>query len=298
MKNAIVSAPKLGKTAGIVVLNSRGTSTRAEVTDCFVSGDITCGIGNPIYGAMAGGIAAYSCGTKTSSSIIKNCIAMANVTTTNESVFRAGLICGYPNGVSFRSNAAYSGEITIPNGITGDVGRIYGCSTYSNSMERNAANSEITINGITVSQGGKNGEDKSPADMKKKETYESIGWDFENVWTMDIKNGYPVPKSFENNPLKVKFLVTVTEKLSNDIGTISFMVTSFNNLISAVAIVASYTGEKDLKDTKVLDIGKLTAEESKDILAEISKYDEGDEIDIYIWDSMESLRPLCEKTTL
>ena len=35
-------------------------------------------------------------------------------------------------------------------------------------------------------------------DMKKQETYTNVGWDFEKIWIMDTKTGYP-RLQWENN---------------------------------------------------------------------------------------------------
>ena len=56
-------------------------------------------------------------------------------------------------------------------------------TTYQNNL----ACADITVNGQSVNDGAannKNGQNKSADELKQQSTYEDIGWDFTNVWTM------------------------------------------------------------------------------------------------------------------
>lgn len=192
--NALVDAPYLSKAAGITCLNGRESGVNAAVKSCYVSGVLKCGP-RPGYGPMIGGIASYS-----ATSTIEHCIADTELEVYGSSdMVSAGIICGYPNAVTFTRNVAYGGSISYDASVCSKpyIGRIYGLDTYTNhALTANLANEGITVNGTTFSNGGKNGENRTAEQLRKQETYEDAGWDFEIEWEMDTDAGYPIPKFF------------------------------------------------------------------------------------------------------
>lgn len=192
VKNSTVTAPKLGKAAGIAALNGRNTKEEATISDCRFDGSLSCG-GNTAYGAMMGGITAYTAGTQT---LVENCYANAAITytgTENETTVSAAMICGYPNAVSIRANVAGGGNFTIPQNVTtANIGRIYGLynAKYQVQTKNNLANEEISINGNAIipedneKDNAVQGKSKTADTLTEKGTYTAIGWDFKSCWKM------------------------------------------------------------------------------------------------------------------
>lgn len=192
VKNGTVTAPKLGKAAGIAALNGRNTKEKATISDCRFDGSLSCG-GNTAYGAMMGGITAYTAGTQT---LIENCYANAEINYTGaekETTVSAAMICGYPNAVSIRANVAGGGTFTIPKNVTtANIGRIYGLynEKYQVQTKDNLANEEISMNGNAIvpeeneKESAVHGKSKTADALTGKETYTAIGWDFKSCWKM------------------------------------------------------------------------------------------------------------------
>lgn len=192
VKNSSVTAPGLGKAAGIAALNGRNTSAVSKIQNCRFDGNLSCG-GNTAYGAMLGGITAYSAGSKT---LVENCYANAEITYTGtgaNTTVSAAIICAYPNALTLKGNVAGGGNFTLPNNVTtANIGRIYGLYNikYNVHAEDNLANESISVNGnpIVTTDSTKDkatqGTAKTADDLAKKETYTSMGWDFKNCWTM------------------------------------------------------------------------------------------------------------------
>ena len=192
VKNSTVTAPLLGKAAGIAALNGRGTSATAKISNCRFDGTLSCG-GNTNYGAMMGGITAYTAGSQT---LVENCYANADITYTGtaaNTIVSAALICGYPNAVTIKGNVAGGGSFIIPSNVTTkNIGRIYGLynTWYNVKTQDNLANENITLNGTkivpadTTKDQVTHGTSKSSTDLETKETYTAIGWNFKSCWTM------------------------------------------------------------------------------------------------------------------
>ncbi len=192
VKNSTVTATGLGKAAGIAALNGRNTYAASTIQNCRFDGDISCG-GNTAYGAMMGGITAYTAGSKT---LVENCYTNANITYTGSSAnttVSAAMICGYPNALTIRGNVAGGGSFTIPSNVTtSNIGRIYGLynTKYNVKTENNLANENITLNGTVITpedstkDSATQGKSISEDEASTKDTYTAIGWDFKNYWCM------------------------------------------------------------------------------------------------------------------
>ncbi len=193
VRNAVVDAPNLPKAAGIAVMNGRTNGHNGTISCCVFEGTIVCGPRASAYGPQMGGIAAYS-----ATSTIEYCLVNADIThkmndSIQSTVAHAALICGYPNGVTFRSNVAYGGSITIEGEVaTQNVGRIYGYTYYNQEPTNNLAYENITINGEIITDTHiKQGASVSADALIKQETYEQIGWDFDLQWVMNDGTAYP-----------------------------------------------------------------------------------------------------------
>lgn len=182
------------KVSGIAA-ELRGASS---VTNCWVDGSAKAK-------KMPGGIAGYAHNT----SVIKHNLASMDLTVVNSNNtgtrgIDAGAIVSYPgsgNAVTIDGNVSLDGSITYTGTVTGFVGRILGyyqaTGSYAVSvLDKNLANSAITISGTTVSgtATSQNGADTSAAELAKQSTYEGIGWSFETDWTFDKALGHPLPK--------------------------------------------------------------------------------------------------------
>lgn len=196
VKNSTVTAPGLGKAAGIAALNGRNLSAAASIQDCRFDGSISCG-GNTAYGAMMGGITAYSAGSQT---LIKNCYAEADMTYTGtgaDVIVSAAVICGYPNALTLQANVAGEGSIEFPSNVTtANVGRIYGLynTSYHVKTGDNLANETIFFNGSPIvsedsaRDQATNGTGVTADELSQQETYTEIGWDFRDCWKMGTDN--------------------------------------------------------------------------------------------------------------
>ena len=201
--NSTVAAPGLGKAAGIAALNGRNNQAAAAIRDCRFDGSVSCG-GNTGYGAMLGGITAYTAGSGT---LVENCYANADITYTGTSAkttVSAALIGGYPNALTFRSCVSGGGSITLPDNVTtANVGRIYGLynAAYNVKVEHNLACDSITLNGTaivpadTAKDTAVHGISKTADELSEKETYTAVGWDFIDCWTMG-EDGRPERNRF------------------------------------------------------------------------------------------------------
>ncbi|MBD9197919.1 MAG: hypothetical protein EGQ09_12845, partial [Clostridiales bacterium] len=155
------------------------------IQNCYFLGDLESNW-------ETGGITSFNYnGTAT----VKNCYAGGNYVSRMNNM---GFISGYAyNGTRITGNVALYGSIKGTDNLARICGRNNGVdenTTYQNNL----ACAEITVNGQTVSGGAannKNGADKTTAELKNQTTYEAIGWDFSNVWTMDEVLGRPVLKT-------------------------------------------------------------------------------------------------------
>ena len=141
------------RTAGLVGQADGGS----QINRCYATGNIT-GI---YYGA---GIVGNLSGTNTKTT---NCVALNNqLTFTDQSSWAARVIGGYDEA---------AGD---PDG--------------SNLA---LATMQVSLNGVPVTKYDDlvEGIAKSEADLKQQATYEAMGWDFSDVWTMSA-DGYPVLK--------------------------------------------------------------------------------------------------------
>ena len=202
--DAVVYAPHLPKAAGIAVLNARTTGINATISRCVFEGTLTMGPRTGSYGPMAGGVAAYS-----ATSTIEYCVVNADIIYQgNESIqssnIYAGIICGYSNRVTYRSNVAYGGSITV-DGEVGDMrlAGIYAPISFSQTPITNVSCEDITLNGTKIEASDNNGTLVTATDLTKQETYENIGYNFYLFWEMTEK--YPLPKNSDSDdPLELE----------------------------------------------------------------------------------------------
>jgi hypothetical protein len=145
------------------------------VENCIANGDVKVG-GDPAGSsggfydnvASAGGIFATGDGT------VKYCVAnMENITSllSEDELYFDRITNNFSSGGSF-----------LP--------RDYSPTIISNY----ALNTMNTPNTIVSNLNGTSGLDKTSSELQKKSTYESLGWDFNNVWAM--VSGKPIQRIF------------------------------------------------------------------------------------------------------
>lgn len=213
VSNASVKAPNAAKAAGITALNGRNNQNSATVSNCYVSGDFSCGGTAVSFGSMMGGIASYS-----SASTIRNCIADVNLHCDTSGISTAivsqSSIVGYINAVTLKGNVAYGGCITEEGQVgTHGAGGIYGtiaATSGKNTISDNLTCEEITVNGTAAAASAKNGTLTDRASLQEKQTYMELGWLFDLEWEMTEEN-YPIPKVF-SYPDEAVARVTATLK--------------------------------------------------------------------------------------
>lgn len=138
--------------------------------------------------ANAGGIAGYNYGTVT------KCYATGDIKSTSCS---AGVVGYNDNTKSLISNCVALNNKVEVTSSTGIVSRVLG-GTKNNAPAPGKNNyalktMAVSINGIpqTIYDDLLNGTAKQATDLYSKSTYETLGWDFSNVWKIDEGKGYP-----------------------------------------------------------------------------------------------------------
>ena len=214
VKSSTVDAGLVPKTGGITSMNSSGAkkgSVVGIIRNCVVEDTLLIGgprsAGNG-YGLMMGGIAGYS-----ATSNIENCL-VHNVTiqAANENTcpFYAAMLVGYGSGGNIEGNVIVSGKIErtsdTPLFTTVKYGGVISAKnsaaggpftgSYPNLID--TANAAPPPSGAAIA-----GTVKTADELKDKETYIALGWDFEDIWEM--KGDYPALKdSNEKGALKLE----------------------------------------------------------------------------------------------
>lgn len=216
---------KGGLMAGTIAAMNKGTISKCSVINgkvisdgCENCGGITgnCQPGSAVEHCyfqgtvkayrQPAGIAGYAY-----KSTINGCFVEAAIT--SSSAF-AGLICAYPNTSVITNNVVYDGSISggKDEGPSGRwTHRIIGlddkmstltiknnlCNSSVAKFDQDGANTQIS-----------NGQDVTSQQLTSQDTYKSIGWDFDNVWTMNEKYNRPMLKFAKVLPKSDRITVT------------------------------------------------------------------------------------------
>lgn len=204
--NGTVTANGMAKAAGIAALNGRDGNNSATIRYCSFTGSLSCGQRkNTEWGPMIGGITAHN-----HSSILEYCIADADMTvvggTSNN--LRMGIIIGYcdsANKSTIRYNVAYGGEITYADSAaTTKYTEPLRGNGGTATIEDNIVSDSITINGNSYTGTIVGAVTVRAQALKSQETYENIGWEFEDCWKMG-EDGFPVFRGKEEiAPIKLE----------------------------------------------------------------------------------------------
>lgn len=187
---------------GIMVNVNKGT-----IENSYSTGKI---IGNSTVGGLVGESVgtvknAYSlANVKAKVSQAGGLIGITNVGSTTENSYATGMVSAASSNAGGLSGYAYTGT-TIQNSVSlnklvntaSAANRVVGKIKDTPTLVNNSATTDMLISteGQTVaSADNEKGMDKSQAELKSKGTFESIGWDFDNVWMWDTNVERPVLK--------------------------------------------------------------------------------------------------------
>ncbi len=205
-----------------------GETTGGTIDQCFTQGIITAtGTGSYVGGLVGKNLATltncYSNATITSSynaagivaynySLVDKCYATGNLFSSN---YAAGIV-GYNDG----ANAVVSNCVAMNNKIEilyesqqqqqgGGYGQriIGGIKNGAPAPEMNnyaLKTMQVSVNNVAqkVYDDIMNGVGKNISDLLKADTYQELGWDFTNIWTISEDESYPLLK--ENTGTSVK----------------------------------------------------------------------------------------------
>lgn len=196
--------------------------------DCYGKGDIDVEMSSYLNSIQVGGIVQDII---RKDAVVRRCYFMGNVKVATPEVYnenaggavRIGGIAGdiynshNDQGVTTIKNCfSITPSVTLINRTTGTeiedftrIGRIWGYYTDTTMDAHNYALNTATYNGSTIfpdedkTLTGKDGQDITITELRKKATYEAEGWDFENVWDINpyYNNGFPYLR-WENTEIK------------------------------------------------------------------------------------------------
>ncbi|MFA5625079.1 MAG: metallophosphoesterase [Bradymonadales bacterium] len=217
VRGRLFGSKSVGNGGGIV---GKVHSATGSIEDSLFVGSVTAH-------NRAAGIAAYIAGNgqMPPSFAIQRCLAKADVTTTattlpdnQESSRVAGIIAGFSdaNGASVQNCVAFDGKITHAQDAQGYFARVCAFTTHKTVLAGNLASEDVTLadsNGNAENftpvgaQNNVNGLSKKRAELNAQATYESLGWDFNSVWKIDMESEHPVLgfKSDEPHAKKIVF---------------------------------------------------------------------------------------------
>ena len=132
-----------------------------------------------------------------------NCYASGNIATLNKSAktISCGLV-GYNDGSNAKlSKCAAMNKYLVSNSDIGNAFRVIG--GFKNSATTPELNNYaldamlLSVNGIPqkVSDNVMNGVAKTQAELTTSSPYQTLGWDFSSVWSIEAGNGYPYLKA-------------------------------------------------------------------------------------------------------
>lgn len=214
-----------------VSITSKGKSERAKVgglvgnmdggtiDECFSEGNVACSINN----ATTGGLVGYS-----NTATISNSYSTADVTGTE---FTAGLVAyslgkidkcysaGNVNGVMYGSgvvgeldgaNSQITNCVALNNTLTLTAESSWGCRVVG-GFKNGAAEPGSTNYALSTMQVSLNGVPQKKTDdniegvamtqnvLQDKQFYVNLGWNFTDVWAINVGKGYPYLKNIGEN---------------------------------------------------------------------------------------------------
>ena len=196
------------------------TNSTMGVTNCYFSGSI---IGNENIGGLVG--------YQYYGHIEKN-YSNANITGT----YSVGGICGYISGYfsTIRKNVVIGSSIKASEG---NVARVYGRATSNVTIGNEGTNDENKCYNriVVISQGVaqeisddlQNGTGVSLTTLKYKATYVGMGWDFNDIWSIQETESFPYMKRQTAPPVITSDVVSGATTVSGicvDGGTITLEV--------------------------------------------------------------------------
>ena len=186
----VISDKENDYTGGFAGYNSQTAAPNySRIEDCWSSGTVQ-GYEN------AGGIV----GQNQALASVKRCYSTSEIIVTSDTSFGAGGIVGLLGTINGNSGvadcAALNPSIKLSGAGTGvNIHRIFGIGDGESSNNYAWKDMVITLNSTYNPEKGLAGADGEDLDSQKpqREFYETeLGWNFTNIWEMDISDEYPV----------------------------------------------------------------------------------------------------------
>ena len=179
-----VSSREISHIGGIVGENS----DVGQISDCYSDAVVSSGYSN--NNDYGGGIAGYNFGK------IEHCYACGDV-----SGYKVAGVCGYNSG----AEAVLTGCVAANSQISGEVNalRVLGGYPWGTTAPERTDNyaekgMKVLLDGEleTISDDPLNGTAKPKEELMKQATYETLGWNFTDVWKIDEGASYPYLPQF------------------------------------------------------------------------------------------------------
>lgn len=178
----VSSTRSSARVGGIVGENGDGGQT----SDCYSDAEIEA-LGNDSYG---GGIVGYNLGK------IEHCYACGDV-----SGYNVAGVCGYNSG----ANAQTTGCVAANSNLSGSKQALRVIGGFSSDATAPGLTDNYAVSGMVVSVNGVpqtiyddplNGTAKPEEELMKQVTYETLGWNFTDMWKIDEGASYPYLPQF------------------------------------------------------------------------------------------------------
>lgn len=213
-----ISASGTGnKVGGLFGTTRYSSSIATTISECYSTGTIQVTGSNSWTGGIVGSLAtnsqlsdSYSTATITGTqytaglvgqasggSKINRCYASGNLT----GIYKGAGIVGYlydtntktTNCVALNNILSYTDQSAWASRVIGGADEAAGVPDDSNLA---LATMQVSLNNIPVTKFDDpfEGISKSEAELKQAATYEAMGWDFSEIWSIDESTGYPYLK--------------------------------------------------------------------------------------------------------
>ena len=258
--------------------------------DCYGKGDIDVEMSSYLNSIQVGGVVQD---IFRKDAVVRRCYFMGNIKVTtpetyNESAGKAVRIGGIvgdiynshnDQGVTTIKNCfSITPSVTLINRTTGTeiedftrIGRIWGYYTDTTMNAHNYALDVATYNSSTTFPNedktltGKDGQDITISALRKKETYEAEGWDFENVWAIhpDYNSGFPYLRCFGlyETPVQSRHIKVYESNFGANVGDLKAIIKDITDAKVTDELNGSYTFQFntviDVEKSQYLEVGNI-----------------------------------------
>jgi len=226
----------------------------------------------------AGGLVGWNSSTAL---LLDNYVVDADV---RADVQNAGILTGYGySGTTVTGNVVVSGTVQTTNNPRARIlARENGVPTYTDnlSLDTSTVNGQVVTDGTATNRQGAN---RTAEQLAEQATYEAIGWDFAEVWTMDA-TGRPVLRAVpetvdlpEQDSADQQVTVTVPQPGTGGPGELVWGVDGTNGLVdlgTAEQAGDHFAATGSINPVRVTDTRGGQA--SWSLLAQVSDFTSGD----------------------